>query len=104
MTWRAVTGEPGGGLRETRATTVLGDFVRGTVDSLLRGYCRGNFLCSRCLVKLMRDHLDKSYSTREIVQVMEGIFSAPGLIAYTPASTCAACARKTTPCLGVPTP
>jgi hypothetical protein len=74
------------------------------VDGLLRGHCRGKFLCARCLVKLTRDHLDKSYSTREIAQVMDGIFSAPGLIGHVPTSTCAACASETMPCLGVSVP
>ena len=82
----------------------VGDFVRRVVDGLLRGDCRGKFLCSRCLVKLTRDHLDKSYTTREIARVMDGIFSAPGRIMQVPTSTCAACARNTMPCLGVPIP
>ena len=85
-------------------TFTLGGAVRRIVDGLLRGHCRGNFLCLRCLVKLTKDHLDQSYTTREITQVIEGIFSAPGLIGHVPTSTCAACARKTMPCLGVPTP
>jgi hypothetical protein len=91
MTWRPTT-------------FALGELVRRIVDSLLRGPGRGVFLCSRCLVKLATDHLDKSYSAREIARVMEDIFSAPGLIGHMPTSTCAACARTTTPCLGVPTP
>lgn len=87
------------------ATTFsLVSITRRVVDGLLRGACRGKFLCSRCLVKLTRDHLDKSYSTREVVQVMEDIFSAPGSILHVPMSTCVACARKTIPCLGVPIP
>ncbi len=82
----------------------VGDFVRRVVDNLLRGDCRGKFLCSRCLVKLTRDHLDKSYTTREIGQVMIGIFSASGPIMRVLTSTCAVCARKAVPCLGVPSP
>jgi len=84
------------------ATTIftVGDFIRRVVDSLLRGDCRGKFLCSRCLVKLTKDHLDRSYTTREVVEVMDEIFSAPGPLAHAPASTCAACARKKVPCLG----
>jgi ferredoxin len=80
----------------------VGDFVRRIVDSLLRGACRGKFLCSRCLVKLTKDHLDKRYTTREIAQVMDDIFSAPGAIRHVARSTCAACATQTMPCLGVP--
>jgi hypothetical protein len=80
----------------------VGDFIRRVVDSLLRGDCRGKFLCSRCLVKLTKDHLDRSYTTREVVEVMEEIFMAPGPLTHAPASTCAACARKKVPCLGAP--
>lgn len=80
------------------------DFVRRVVDSLLRGDCRGQALCARCLVKMTKDHLDKSYSKRDIVQVMEDIFTAPGAITLVPTSTCGACARKKIPCLVVPSP
>ena len=82
----------------------VGDFVRRVVDSLLRGDCRGKVLCSRCLVKLTRDHLDKSYTTREIMQVMDDIFSAPGPAMQVATSPCAVCARKKIACLGVPVP
>lgn len=85
-------------------TSTVGDFVRRVVDSLLRGGCRGKFLCSRCLVKLTRDHLDARYTTRRIAQLMDELFSAPGLITRAPTSTCAACAGSTVPCLGVPLP
>lgn len=82
----------------------VGDFVRRVVDSLLRGECRGRFLCARCLVKLTRDHLDRSYTTREVVRAMDDVFSAPGGITHAPTSTCVACASSTMPCLGVPSP
>ncbi len=82
----------------------VGDFVRRVVDSLLRGHCRGQFLCARCLVKLAKDHLDKSYATADITQVMEEIFSSPGPISSVPMSTCAVCGRKKMQCLGVPVP
>ena len=80
----------------------VGDFVRRVVDSLLRGDCRGKFLCSRCLAKMTKDHLDKSYTTREVAEVMEEIFRASGSFTHAPAATCAACARKKLPCLGAP--
>ncbi len=91
-------------MRDPAPATVysVGDFVRRVVDSLLRGHCRGQFLCARCLVKLTKDHLDKSYATADVVRVMEEIFSAPGPITHVPASTCAVCGRKKMPCLGVP--
>jgi hypothetical protein len=80
----------------------VGDFVRRVVDSLLRGECRGKVLCSRCLVKLAKSHLDRSYTTREVVLVMDEIFKAPDPITLVPTSTCAVCARKRVPCLGAP--
>ncbi len=40
----------------------VGDFIRRVVDSLLHGECRGQFLCARCLVKLTKDNLDRSYA------------------------------------------
>ncbi|HKW93266.1 MAG TPA: hypothetical protein VJX92_15330 [Methylomirabilota bacterium] len=80
----------------------VGDFVRRVVDSLLRGHCRGQFLCARCLVKLAKDHLDKSYAASDIVRVMDEIFSAPGPISHVPVAICAACGRRKVPCLGVP--
>ena len=82
----------------------VGDFVRRVVDSFLRGDCRGKFLCSRCLVKLTKDHLDRSYTTREVGQVMEDIFGASGPTMQMLTSACAACGRKGLPCLGVPSP
>jgi hypothetical protein len=75
----------------------VGDFVRRVVDSLLGGDYRGQVLCSRCLVKVTKHHLDKSYTTREVVQAMDEIFKAP-----LPVSTCSVCARKKIPCLGAP--
>ena len=84
-------------------TTVytVGDFVRRVVDSLLRSDRRGMLLCARCLVKLTRDHLDKSYSKTAIVETIGEIFSAPGALTHVASSACGACGRKKTPCLGV---
>jgi len=81
----------------------VSDFVRRVVDSLLRGDCRGQFLCARCLVTLAKDHLDKSYVKAEIARVIGDIFNAPGPITHAATATCALCAKKQTPCLGVPT-
>ena len=77
----------------------VGDFIRRVVESLLRGDCRGQFVCARCLVKLTKGHLDRSYTTREVVEVMEELFVAPAPLTHAPASTCGACARKKVPCL-----
>lgn len=86
----------------TATIFTVGDFVRRVAGSLLRGDCRGKFLCSRCLVKLAKDHLDRSYTTREVAEVIDEIFKAPGPITLVETATCAACARKKTVCLGVP--
>jgi ferredoxin len=82
----------------------VGDFVRRVVDSLLRGECRGRFLCARCLVKLTRDHLDRRYPTSDVARAMDDVFRAPGRITRALTSTCVACAGRAVPCLGVATP
>jgi hypothetical protein len=86
----------------TTPTTVytVVDFVRRVVDSLLHGECRGRLLCARCLVKLTRDNLDRSYSKPDIAQAMDAIFAAPGTLILAPESRCALCARTKVPCLG----
>ncbi len=87
----------------TTTIFVVGDFVRRVVDGFLRGTVAARF-CARCLVKLTKDHLDKSYTTREIGRAMDGVFSAPGPIMRLSASPCTVCLRRTMPCLGVPVP
>jgi ferredoxin len=82
----------------------VGEFVRRVVDGLLRGACRGKFLCSRCLVKLTRDHLDRRHPTRELALAIADLFRAPGRMTRLARSTCGACAGSTMPCLGVPVP
>lgn len=90
-------------MRAQETVYTVSDFVRRVVDSLLRGDCRGQFLCSRCLVKLAKNNLDRSYVKADIARVMDDIFNAPGPITHAPVSTCGLCAKKKTPCLGVPT-
>jgi len=77
----------------------VGDFIRRVVDSLLHGECRGQFLCARCLVKLTKDNLDRSYAKPDIARVMDDIFATPGSLTLAPASTCALCARRKVSCL-----
>jgi hypothetical protein len=77
------------------------DFVRRVVDSLLRGARRGQFLCSRCLVKLTRENMDKSYAKPEVARAIDDIFDAPGSITQDPACPCSGCGRKKARCLGV---
>ena len=77
-----------------------GDFIRRVVDSLLHGDHRGQFLCARCLVKLAKDNLDRSYMKPDIARVMDDIFATPGSLTLVPTSLCALCARKKVACLG----
>jgi hypothetical protein len=77
-----------------------GDFIRRVVDSLLNGDHRGQFLCARCLVKLAKDNLDRSYMKPDIARVMDDIFATPGTLTLAPASLCAQCGRKKVACLG----
>jgi ferredoxin len=77
-----------------------GDFIRRVVDSLLHGECRGQFLCARCLVRLTKDNLDRSYAKPDVARVMDDIFATPGSLTLAPASLCALCARKKVSCLG----
>jgi len=79
----------------------VSDFVRRVVDSLLRGDRRGQFLCARCLVKLAKGNLDRSYVKSDVEQAMDDIFDAPGSLTHAPESSCAMCAKKKTRCLGV---
>jgi hypothetical protein len=92
----------GDSMHQQATVYTVSDFVRRVVDSLLRGDCRGQFLCSRCLVKLAKDNLDKSYAKPDVMRVMDDIFNTPGPITHAPRSTCGLCARKKIPCLGVP--
>jgi hypothetical protein len=73
------------------------------VSDLCNGHYRGKFLCSRCLITLTKDNLDKSYTLADIGLVMSDVFKAPGAITRLATSTCALCARrKHMQCLGVP--
>jgi hypothetical protein len=82
-----------------------GDFIRRVVGGLLEGKYRGKFLCSRCLIALTKDSLDKSYTLADIGLVMSDIFKAPDATTRLATSACALCARrKHMPCLGVSLP
>ncbi len=64
-------------MRTQAATDTAVESVRRVVDGLLRGDCRGRFVCSGCLVKLTRDHLDKSYATIHVRPVREDEYAVP---------------------------
>jgi hypothetical protein len=82
------------------AVYTIDDFVRRVVESLVRGECRGQLVCSRCLVKLTRDHLDRSYAKPDVTRVVDDIFASPGSLPAVTTAICALCARKKVPCLG----
>ena len=84
------------------AVYTVGDFVRRVVESLFRADFRGRLLCSRCLIKLTKDNLDKSYAKRDIIQVIEELFVTPGPTMQLSTAPCGQCARKKAPCLGMP--
>lgn len=86
--------------KDQTAVYTVSDFVRRVVDSLLHGERRGTFLCARCLLKLTREHLDRSYSKTAIAEAIEEIFNAPSGLTSVASSICGACGRKKIPCLG----
>lgn len=87
-------------MQRDAAVYTVGDFVRRVVESLFRADFRGRLLCSRCLVKLTKDNLDKSYSKRDVIQVIDELFVDPGAAMQLVTAPCGLCARKKVPCLG----
>ena len=65
------------------------ELVGREVGKLLRVNYRGTFLCSSCLVKLVRDTLGTSYTTSEMDLAMEKVFDSPGALMRIPAFICA---------------
>ena len=80
---------------------MIDELVRREVGKPLRVDYRGKFLCSSCLVNLVRDTLGTSYTTSEIDQAMDKVFDWPGALTRIPAFICAEC-LKTMPGLGWP--
>jgi hypothetical protein len=83
------------------AVYTVGDFIRRVVENLFRSDFRGRLLCSRCLVKLTKDNLDKSYAKRDVIQVIEELYVAPGANMQVETAPCGMCSRKKAPCLGM---
>jgi hypothetical protein len=77
------------------------ELVRREVGTLLRVDYRDKFLCSSCLVKLVRDTLGTNYTTSEMDLAMDKVVDSPGALMRIPAFICAEC-MKTMPCLGSP--
>lgn len=88
-------------MQRDEAVYTVGDFIRRVVESLFRSDFRGRLLCSRCLVKLTKDNLDKSYAKRDVVQVIEELYVAPGANMQVETAACGMCSRKKAPCLGM---
>ena len=86
--------------KEQTAVYTVADFVRRVVESLLHGERRGTFLCARCLLKLTREHLDRSYSKTAIAEAIDEIFNARSGLTRVDSSICGACGRKKVTCLG----
>ena len=89
-------------MQRDAAVYTVGDFIRRVVENLFRADFRGRVLCSRCLIKLTKDNLDKSYAKRDVIQVIDELFTAPGAVVRVVTAPCGLCARKKVPCLGMP--
>lgn len=88
-------------MQREAAVYTVGDFIRRVVESLFRADFRGRLLCSRCLIKLTKDNLDKSYAKRDVIQVIDELFIAPGALLQVVTAPCGLCARKKVACLGM---
>jgi len=75
------------------------DIIRPEVDFLLRGDYRGKFLCSSCLVTLIRERLGTNLSTSKIEWALDTVFKSPGALTRRPSFLCDLC-RTMMPCLG----
>ena len=78
-------------MQKDAAVYTVGDFVRRVVESLFRADFRGRLLCSRCLIKLTKDNLDKSYAKRDIIQVIDELFVTPGSTLQVSTAPCGHC-------------
>ena len=78
-----------------------GDFIRRVIESLFRAEFRGRVLCARCLLKQTKDHLDRSYAKRDVVEVIDELFVTPHAMQVV-TGACGNCTRKKVPCLGLP--
>jgi len=72
------------------------DIIRPEVGFLLRGDYRGKFLCSRCLVKLIRERLGTNLSTAKIERALDAVFKSPGALTRLPSFLCDLCQTSST--------
>jgi len=75
------------------------DIIRPEVGFLLRGDYRGKFVCSRCLIKLIRERLGTNFSTSKIERALGAVFKSPGALTRLPSFLCDLC-QTMRPCLG----
>src|SRR5229473_2921042 len=90
---------PGERDEEVSMSFTAEDVIRPEVGFLLRGDYRGKFLCSRCLVKLIRERLGTNLSTSKIERALDAVFKSPGALARLPSFLCDLC-QIMMPCLG----
>ena len=83
------------------AVYTAGDFIRRVIESLFRAEFRGRVLCARCLLKHAKEHLDRSYAKRDVIEVIDELFVSPQALQVVTGS-CGLCAKKKVPCLGLP--
>jgi hypothetical protein len=60
------------------------ELVRREVGKLLRVDYRGKFLCSSCLVELVRNSLGANYTTSEMDLAMDKMLDSPGALMRIP--------------------
>ncbi len=80
-------------------TAATDDIIRFTAGTLLRGPHQGRFLCSPCLVEVIRDRLSTTYMSAQIERALEDVFKTPGSLKRLPLFVCDQCGQ-TLPCLG----
>jgi hypothetical protein len=75
------------------------DVIRPEVGFILRGDYRGKFLCSPCLVRLIRERMGTNLSTAKIERALDAVFKSPGALTRLSSVRCDLC-QTMMPCLG----
>ena len=90
---------PGERDEEVSMSFTTDDIIRPEVGFLLRGDYRGKFLCSPCLVRLIRERMGTNFSTSKIERALGAVFKSPGALTRLPSFLCDLC-QTMRPCLG----
>jgi hypothetical protein len=93
----------GDGEEEASMSFTTEDIIRPEVGFLLHGDFWGKFLCSPCLVKLIRERLGTNLSTSKIERALNAVFKSPGVLTRLPSFLCDLC-QTIMPCLGEASP